>query len=108
MQAVSLPLELLVKIVTFALDDDHEECEIGEIPEWKKPSPNTLDRVLGRESRSDTLISTAHISASGENAGSGETPRSTTNDTGKASKNITYTYTLTTALRLYVILVFRP
>jgi hypothetical protein len=104
MHSVALPLELLVKIVNFALDDDQEECEIGEIPEWKRPSPNTLDRVLGREPRSDNLISTAHIN--GENAGTGETLRGTTNDTREASKDTTCTYTVTTALRLYVIIVF--
>jgi mannitol-1-phosphate/altronate dehydrogenase len=108
MHSISLPLELLIKIVTFALDDDQEKYslgEIGEIPEWKTPSQNTLDRVLRRKSRSDTPILTAHITASGVKAKAGETPRSVTNDADGASETTTCTYTLMTALRLYVVIV---
>jgi hypothetical protein len=109
MESVTLPLELLIKIVTFALDDDQEEYrlgEIGEIPKWKKPSQNTLDKVLSRKSMSDTLILTGHINASGMKAKTGETPRDVTNDADGAIKATTCTYTLKTALRLYVVIVF--
>jgi hypothetical protein len=108
MQTVTLPLELLINIVTFALDDDQEEyrlSEIGEIPKWKKPSQNTLDRVLKRKSRSDTPVITAHINASGVKAKTGETLRDVTNDADGTTKTTTCTYTLMTALRLYVIIV---
>jgi hypothetical protein len=103
MESVTLPLELLIKIVTFALDDHQEECrlsEIGEIPKWKKPSQNTLDRVLRRNSRSDPPIIPAHINGSGVKAKTGETPRDVTNDADGASETTTCTYTLMTALRL--------
>jgi hypothetical protein len=100
MYTVSLPLELLIKIVNFALDGDQEKYGLGEIAEWKTPSQNTLDRVLRRKSRSDTLISTAHINARGVKAKAGETPRGVTNGASGSSKTITCTYTLMTALRL--------
>jgi hypothetical protein len=109
MHSISIPLELLIKIVTFALDDDQEEYplgEIGELPEWKKPSQNTLDKVLSRKSISDTLILTGHINASGMKAKTGETPGDVTNDADGAIKATTCTYTLMTALRSYVVIVF--
>jgi hypothetical protein len=70
------------------------------------PSQNTLDRVLRRKLRAENLILTAHINASGVKAKIGETPRSVTNGATSPSKNITCTYTLMTALRLYVVIVF--
>jgi hypothetical protein len=106
MNTISLPLELLMKIVTFALDDDQEKYEIGEIAEWKTPSDNTLDKVLRQKSRSGTPTLTAHINASGVKAKAGETTRRVTNDARGTSKNATCTYTLMTALRLYVVIVF--
>jgi hypothetical protein len=45
MTSVTLPLELLIKIVTFALDDDQEEYrlgEIGEIPEWETENISSI------------------------------------------------------------------
>jgi hypothetical protein len=108
MQTVSLPLELLIKIVMFALDDDHEEYHvgsIGEIPEWKTPNQNTLDRVLRRELRSDTLVLAAHVNASGVNAETGESPRGVVKDEGGVTEPTRCTYAVTTALRLYVIII---
>jgi hypothetical protein len=109
MNTISLPIELLIKIVTFALDADREEYRLGgiaEIPEWKRPSPDTLDRVLKRVSRSDTPVSTEHINASGVSAEMDGIPKGVIEDTGGVSENTTCTYTVTTALRLYVIIVF--
>jgi hypothetical protein len=48
MHTVSLPLEILINIVIFALSDDEKVYPvggIGETPEWIKPDPLAPDQV---------------------------------------------------------------
>jgi hypothetical protein len=108
MQTISLPLEVLIKVVNFALDDlvDHRYEEFGQTTDWRATSWQALDKLLDQDSRPHTPIVTADPSISEVNTGADEIQsEDIIKDEGGFSNNIIRSYTVETALRLYVIFV---
>jgi hypothetical protein len=106
MQTASLPTELFIKIVNFALDDQPEYRfgGIGEIPDLEIPESHALDMILNKYSRKDSPIPATHSDVGGLNMEVCKTRREgVVKDAGRPSKDTIRTYTLITALRLYVI-----
>jgi hypothetical protein len=110
MPTVSLPLELLIKIIEFALDNQ-KEYTFGRIAQPVNRSmpkiSGGLDKILTRDTTRHTSINLVDLSANRVGIKVGDSPyEGIIKDTERARKKTTRTYTLTTALRLYVIITF--
>jgi hypothetical protein len=113
MQTVSLPIEILTIIVHFALDNDTDDHpgKIGQDAAWRMPNIKALDRILNRESKLCTPITTEPYFFSGLDIGIGEFRNRGMYlmSTGEIKKEpseapITF-YTIATSLQLYVIVI---
>jgi hypothetical protein len=104
MGTVSLPLELLIKIVEFALSDNEQEytsSRTGSVPFWNVPKSGGFEKILSQDPGPHTPIPTAHSSTSGIGARVGETSkRGFIIDVGKASTSVAHTNSAMTTLRL--------
>jgi hypothetical protein len=104
MKILSLPAELLIRIVDFVLSDDQKGYHPGgngEILKWTRPDRNELIKILRRKSKSHTSIANIDPSVGVGDTGVSKTKRESVvkNERG-LSKSTTYTYTAKTALRL--------
>jgi hypothetical protein len=110
MQTASLPLELLINVIIFALSVDQKVYHvggIGEILEWVKPNPPAHGLILLRESGLQNPISAMNRSVHKMDKRFGEIKGKSAIKGGEGlSKGTTCTYALTTSLRLYVIIFF--
>jgi hypothetical protein len=109
MPTVSLPLELLIKIIEFALDDqkDYTFGRIAQAVNRSMPKiSGGLDKILTRGTIRHTSINPVDLGANGVDTGVGDAPyEGIIKDIEEVQRNTTCTYTLTTALRLYVTIV---
>ncbi|CAG8638503.1 7008_t:CDS:2, partial [Acaulospora colombiana] len=104
---MSLPLELLIPIVEFALEDhsDYQYGRIGHNAAWKMPRPNTLSPPPIQNSRPDA----GPFNRNGSNVDDEiKTTGRAISDAGNANKPLTGFHVIATALRLYVVTITRP
>jgi hypothetical protein len=118
MQTASLPLEILISIVNFALDADDDDPDrhylgrIGVHPEWRMPNLGIrpLKRRLKRKLRQRTpIVITEPFNICGTGAETGEIKTrivGVIDDAEEVNKPTVYSYNVTMALQLYVIIVF--
>jgi hypothetical protein len=104
MKAASLPLELLIKIVEFALSHNEQEytsSRTGLVPFWNVPKSAAFEKILSQDPGPHTPIPTTHSSTSGIGARVGETSkRGFTIDVRKARTSVAHTNSAMTTLRL--------
>ncbi|PVG03012.1 hypothetical protein CPB86DRAFT_490919 [Serendipita vermifera] len=104
MESVTLPSELFIQIINFALGDlsDDRFGRIGHNAAWKMPRPNALDKVIIQDSILNAPISSNLHNSSKVDQGDGNTPTSgvTVEEVKYESKNAVRFYAVATTLRL--------